>query len=239
MATLNTRRGPYKYKPKTLFLGINQINKEIAFENLKDISKVLEKHNIPLVPCFGTLLGIIRDNDFIEWDEDVDLMVLNENKEELLESFWDMREIGFEFIRQDRCYHTLSVMRNGEYIDFNIMDKISPEIRTDYGGGFFFEKHLTELIEWEFKGIKVLIPKDYEEYLSFMYGEWRIPVRYIQPDLSPWIKRKRQIKHRLKLLLPLSLRFYLLKKFHTKDLKKFIDKCKKKGVVLKYPIKWL
>lgn len=239
MAVLKTRRGDYHYKPVTLFLGVNQIKKDIAFQNLKDVAEILNKHNIPVAPCFGTLLGIIRDNDFIDWDEDIDLMVLSENKEELLDSFWDMREIGFEFIRHERCYHTLSVMRNGEYIDFNIMDSVSPELRTDYGGGFFFEKHLTHLIDWNFKGLTVKIPKDYEEYLTFMYGDWRTPVRYIQPNLSSWVKFKRKMMHRAKLMLPLSLRFYLTKRHHTKDLHKFVTKCKTKGIKLNYPIKWL
>lgn len=239
MAKLDTRRGPLLYKPLNLFLGINQIKKDIAFLNLKDLAVVLEKHGIPLCPCFGTLLGIIRDNDFIDWDEDIDLMVLSEDKEELLDSFWDLREIGFDVIRQDRCYHTISVMRNGEYIDFNIMDSVSPELRTDYGGGFFFEKHLTDLIEWDFMGLKVMIPKDYEEYLSFMYGDWRTPVRYIQPDLSERTKIRRKLMQKLKRMLPLKLRFWLLRKYHTKDLEKFQMKCKEKGIVLHFPIKWL
>lgn len=238
MATLKTRRGLYHYKPVTLFLGINQINKDVAFQNLKDVALVLKKHDIPLAPCFGTLLGIIRDNDFIDWDEDIDLMVMSEDKDKLLDAFWDLREIGFEFIRQDRCYHTLSVMRNGEYIDFNIMDSVSPELRTDYGGAFFFEKHLTDLDEFDFKGIKVMIPKDYDEYLTFMYGDWRTPVRYIPPDLSNGTKVKRKILQKLKQILPLRLRFWMLKKYHAKDMKSFMLKCQKKNIKLRYPIKW-
>ncbi len=238
MATLKTRRGTYHYKPVTLYLGINQINKEIAFQNLKDLAAILKKHDIPLIPCFGTLLGIIRDNDFIDWDEDIDLMVKSEDKEELLDALWDLREIGFEFIRQDRCFHTLSVMRNGEYIDFNIMDSVSPELRTDYGGAFFFEKHLTDLVEFDFKGLKVMIPKDYEDYLTFMYGDWRTPVRYIPPDLSKKIKVKRKVLQKLKQLLPFGLRFWMLKKYHTKDKEIFLQKCEKRNIKLQYPIKW-
>ena len=236
MATLKTRKGPYHYKPVNLYLGINQINKEVAFQNLKDVAEVLAKHSIPLVPWYGTLLGIIRDHDFIDWDEDIDLMVLSEDKEELLDAFWDLREIGFEFIRQDYCYHVLSIMRNGEYIDFYIMDKISPEIRTDYGGCFFFEKYLTDLKEYDFKGIKVMIPKEYDECLTFTYGDWTTPIRYIPSDLSKWVKLKRRVRQRLKQMLPLKLRFLMLKKYHSKDLKAFFNKCEEKNIKLNYPV---
>lgn len=238
MAKLKTRRGLYRYKPVTLYLGINQIKKDVAFQNLTDIAKILRKYNIPLTPWYGTLLGIIREQDFIDWDEDIDLMVLSENKEDLLDALWDMREIGFEFIREDRCSHTLSVIRNGEYIDFYIMDRISPELRTDYGGFFFFEKHIKNLIEWDFKGLKVMVPQDYEELLSFLYGDWHTPKRYIQPNLSSLTKIKRKILQKLKQMLPLKLHFWMLKKYHTKDLDIFLKKCKDKGILLQYPIKW-
>lgn len=237
MAKIKTRRGVYRYKPLTLFLGINQIKKDIAFQNLKDLASVLDKHNIPLAPCFGTLLGIIRDNDFIEWDEDIDLMILNEDLEELLDALWDLREIGFEVVRQDRCCHLLSIIRNGEYIDFYVMDKVSPELRTNYGGGFYFEKYLTDLMEYDFKGLKVLIPKEYEECLSFMYGDWRTPVRYVPEDLSNRVKIKRKIIQKSKQLLPSKLKFWLLKKYRQKGIAPFLKKCATKNIILNYPIK--
>lgn len=238
MAILKTRRGKIHYKPINLFLGINQINKEIAFQNLNDIAKILRKHNIPLTPCYGTLLGIIRDHDFIEWDEDIDLMVLNEKKDDLLDALWDMKDIGFKFIREDRCDHILTVMREGEYIDFYIMDSISPEIRTDYSINFFFEKHLSNLIEWDFNGLQVMVPKDYDEFLSFLYGDWKTPVRYVPSDLNSGVKNIRKIKQKLKQMLPHNLHFWLLKKYHAKDLERFRKNCKDKGITLKYPIKW-
>ncbi len=238
MAKLETPKGIMHYTPIPLYPGINKIKKEVAFNNLCDVARVLEKYNIPLTPCFGTLLGIIRDHDFIDWDEDIDLFILIEDKSKLLEALWDMKEIGFDFVREDRCYHTLSVMRNDEYIDFNIMESVSPELRTDFGGGFFFEKHLTELIDWDFKGLFVKIPKEYEEYLTFMYGDWKTPVQYNNYSMTPWQIKKSIFRHKIKKLLPLSLRFKLLKKYHKKDFDKFLAKCKQEGVVLKYKINW-
>lgn len=238
MATLKTRRGLYHYKPVTIYLGITQINKEVAFQNLKDVAQVLKKHNIPLTPCFGTLLGIVRDNDFIDWDEDIDLMILSEDREDLLDAFWDLREIGFEVIREDRCNHLYSIMKNGEYIDFYVMDKVSPELRTNYGGGLYFENHLTNLINYNFKGLNIMIPKDYEEYLSFVYGDWKTPVKYIPEDLSEVIKTKRRILQKIKGMIPSKLKFWMLKKYHKKDVDRFQQKCKLKNITLKYPINW-
>ena len=63
---------------------------------------------------------IFLENNFIEWDEDIDLFVLEEDKNKLLNAFWDLKEVGFDLVRVDRCDMLYSVMRNGEYIDFYI-----------------------------------------------------------------------------------------------------------------------
>ena len=162
MAKIKTPRGKLYYKPKNLYLGIKQIDREVAFENLKVVVRVLRNVGIKVSPAYGTLLGIIRENNFIEWDEDIDLFILSEDKEKLLDAFWTMKAEGLELVRVERCNHLYSVMRNNEYIDFYIMDSISPEIRTGYGDLFMFEKYLTDLIDWDFRGINISIPRQYE-----------------------------------------------------------------------------
>ena len=238
MAYINTPRGKLYYKPKNIYLGIKQINREIAFENLKDVIQVLKNVGICVSPAYGTLLGIIRENNFIEWDEDIDLFVLNEDKDILLDALWQLREEGLELIRVDRCAHLYSVMRNGEYIDFYIMDSISPELRTGYGDLFMLERHLTDLIDWNFKGLTISVPRQYEECLQLLYGDWRTPVKYANFEMSLIGIQKAKIKNRLKKLLPFKLRFFLLKKHHRKDLDKFLAKCKKNGINLKSEINY-
>jgi len=49
--------------------------------NFRDIVKILNKNKILYWICHGTLLGIIRDNNLIPWDHDIDIAV------------WDSREI--------------------------------------------------------------------------------------------------------------------------------------------------
>lgn len=43
------------------------------------IRDILEAHHIPYFLCAGTLLGAIRNNGFIPWDDDFDLYIFDEN----------------------------------------------------------------------------------------------------------------------------------------------------------------
>lgn len=238
MASIKTPRGKLHYKPVNIYLGIKQIDRDIAFENLKVVIRVLRESGIRVSPAYGTLLGIIRENNFIEWDEDIDLFILSEDKDKLLNAFWTMRDEGLVLVREARCGHLFSVMRNGEYIDFYIMDKISPEVRTGYGDLFMLEKHLTNLIDYDFRGLTISVPRQYEECLEFLYGDWRTPVKYANFEMSKAAIKKTQLKNNMKKWLPFRLRFYLLKRHHQKDLDKFLAKCERKGVKLNYEVRF-
>lgn len=236
MAYIKTPRGKLKYKKKFLYIGIKQIDRDVALENLKVVLDVLNKKGVTIVPACGTLLGIIREHNFIEWDEDIDTFVKSEDKDKLLDALWDLKEQGFEVARSYRYGHLYSIIRNNEYIDFYIVDKISPEVRTNYGTDFVFEKHLTELIDWEFRGVTIKVPKDYDECLEFLYGDWRTPVKWADFDINKWGIFKMRVGYFLKNAFPPRIGLKLNKMYHRKDLKKFLSRCEKRGVKLNYKL---
>ncbi len=237
MASIKTPEGRLHYKPKNLFLGCKQIDRDIAFRNLGDLLRVMERHDILVTPALGTLLGIIRENNFIEWDEDIDLFVLEEDKDKLLSSFRDLGREGFELVRVDRCGLLYSVMREGEYIDFYIMEKLSPEVRGS-GDIFMLERHLTDLVDWDFRGLTIKVPAQYEEFLSLRYGDWRKPVKYADFSMSPLQIGWAKFKNVLKGIIPCRIKRPLLKAYHRKSFKKFLSHCDAAGITFNYKINY-
>lgn len=229
--SLKTHRGCYFYKPEYLYVGRKVMDRQVAFENLKEIVPLLDGLGIHYGPSFGTLLGIVRENDFIAWDEDIDMYVLKEDEERFVDGLWTLREHGFELVRYDKR-GIYSVMRNDEYIDFYILWKFTSEVRTTGGPSFILERYLQDTADYDFKGINLRIPRDYDDFLSFQYGDWRTPVQYADFRMPQWRIFLGRIRWALKSLVPKSWYPVLFRWLRRKDWLRFRDKCARKGIVL-------
>ena len=53
------------------------MDKVVMSANLADFQAVMQKYQIPFFITFGTLLGAVREHDFIDYDTDVDVGILN------------------------------------------------------------------------------------------------------------------------------------------------------------------
>ncbi len=233
---------------------------------LLDVDRICKKHNIKYFLGGGTLLGAIRHNGFIPWDDDADIMMLREDYDKFLKvaqselpptlflqtSYTDKHcHYPFAKIRiNDTMYATYyskshTGMNNGLAFDIfshdqtansklgrklhlqftllvrsmifnkwnkrktdnghkvqsffaNILKVITPipvsewmqyklfnmfNKRSDskylYDGmgrniykGDFPKYYLDEAIEWEFEGYKFPVPKEYDKYLRYLYGDY-------------------------------------------------------------------
>lgn len=231
MPNIKTSKGCIKFKQHLLFPGCHVIDRNIAFENLQLISEVLSKDSLFWQVCWGTLIGIVRDHDFIEWDEDVDIVILAEDENRFKELLWDFKERGFELIRHERG-GLYSISRKGEYTDFYVLRKASNEIRYTLDGGYLLEKQIRDTIEIDFKGLKINIPREYDALLTFYYGDWKTPTQYYFTDLSFAKRLKLKANYYSRLYLPDFLYYRILKKHRISGLRDFVKKVEEHGIKL-------
>lgn len=72
---------------------------------------ILDKNNIPYWIDFGTLLGAVRDNKVIAWDDDSDICVDEKHRGAILRAF--RREKGDKFVLYPKAANKYQVIANG------------------------------------------------------------------------------------------------------------------------------
>lgn len=64
-------------------VGIEELH-QVQLELLKLTAKICDELNLTYYLCWGTLIGAIRHNGFIPWDDDVDIVMLRPDYEKLI-----------------------------------------------------------------------------------------------------------------------------------------------------------
>jgi len=160
---------------------------------------VLERHDIPYWLEDGTLLGIVRDGDLIPWDHDADLSIPGEYAERVakLRARWLPRYVlaakrtthrwlpgGLSSLEVHRPIDLLR--RVNFHIDLLAKYRVGDRYRwidskaLKHGDHKWYDR--IETIEW--RGRKVRIPADPEDYLEMRYPGWRTPVKEIDTSLQ-------------------------------------------------------
>lgn len=144
------------------------------FELLSALKRHLDSHNIPFYLMFGTLLGAKQNGDFIPWDTDIDIAILDRFQDRLRES---MKNSPLKLWRSGEYYCSLTL--GSEYVDvYTYTDEGS---KYSYCGGLrrYFDEEKRVFDNWseiEFKGMKFRTVENPEQSLERWYGkDWRTP----------------------------------------------------------------
>jgi len=208
---INTSNGAYEFEVQEFVLGQKLIDRSISKDNLLSLHKCFEEFGVEFGLIYGTLLGAVREGNFIEHDEDTDLFALDEEREKILNSLFRLREYGLEVGRYEA--EILSIMKDGEYIDIYFFKKNVFGKRVA-NGSLIDAKYLEELEDLSFLGETFKVPKNPKELLETIYGkDWRIPIKDVKgqnfgayltiryfirdsfPDLFTFIRKVNKMLH--------------------------------------------
>lgn len=231
MACIKTSKGFMEYKNHLLNFGAKVLNPEKMLENLQILSLYLDKIGINWGPAFGTLIGVVRNDDFQPWKAVFDIYILKEDEERFKDVLWSLKEIGFSLARYERRGRYYLV-RNGEYIKVFVLTKICSDIRHTGSSDFIHEKYLQNTVKWDFKGIQLNVPADVDEYLTFQYGNWIIPKQTIKYSTNIFIRYWYWTKTWIQDHLPNFLYYQWVLNHRKKDFKNFKQQCKEAGFPL-------
>ena len=128
-----------------------------------------------LFVCYGTLLGVIRENDFIAHDDDVDVcFVADGDMSAALEEFHRVVEVL-------RARGEAVQVDNRAHFHWRGIDVFVAWFEEDHmylynAGGNFSRDDVFPLQIREFKGIQIHLPNNAEGLLELIYGSgWHIP----------------------------------------------------------------
>jgi lipopolysaccharide cholinephosphotransferase len=167
-------------------------DKAALLENMVIMRDILEKKGIPLFLNFGTLLGALRERDFIAFDDDADLEIYEKDEEAFLACLPELEARGLVKFGHNLDQSLYKFRGRGEQLDLFV----ARERRTLFGRVWDIEgrssvpaRHLDSLEEIDFLGYAFKIPADPYALVRNLYGKnWRIPIEHFPARLN-WSER--------------------------------------------------
>ena len=192
---------PQKHTKKMMLTGKNL---KRAKRLLADTADVLNRHGIHWWLDHGTLLGVIRNNELIPYDHDIDVCARGSDAEKFLSiqnSFSPKYRVSLRYENSGRLPGRLRVAKIkfllGRRAKFLSEEELHLDIFFNYdkGDGYsywmdsctvkrvpvhFYEK--LERVTWDNRTYPV--PCNTEEYLTCRFGDWRTPVQKYDSSLD-------------------------------------------------------
>ena len=153
---------------------------KIQNDGLITIKKILDEIKVVNYLSAGTLLGAVRDKDFIRWDWDVQMYLLMENAFPLrkkiskslenngfsIDKFYDSNDSLKWSIKKDGAVFELTAW----ILDGKWRHRRKKSLKVP---SYLFKGNYNI----NFKGTTYRTLNPPEEYLEFCYGNWRVPMR--------------------------------------------------------------
>jgi phosphorylcholine metabolism protein LicD len=133
-------------------------HKPTAINLLKQITSILDEFDIKHCLISGTLLGYVRHNDFIPWDDDIDIIVddsILDKIDNIIKKYGDL----FSFMNAYNNIYKICFTNDGI------------EMTTDNHG---FKKTMMNTGKYTWPFVDLFVYSSTEKTISFFHKEWPI-----------------------------------------------------------------
>jgi len=159
---------------------------------LSKVTSLLEKNNIDYLLEGGTLLGIIRENRLLPWDNDLDISITEKFYNELIHIIPQLKKLGymvwsktFDYDEEPLSTQKIRIIKlrtrklhfiRGE-VGLDIFIKFKKENRYYWQVGEKIKSspaHFYDNLTFHtFNNKQYMLPQQYKEYLTYRYGDWK------------------------------------------------------------------
>ena len=144
---------------------------------------MMSEHKIPYIIAFGTLLGAVREKNFIDTDHDIDVIIFEQDLPRYLLLKKAFEKVNIKITYTDHI-HRLEFDKNSvnSYMDVFVYkeygDKyidIDPVNRSKWSSSFIYKSELFPLKSYNIASLTVSGPNKPEYIFDRIYGDWKTP----------------------------------------------------------------
>lgn len=167
-------------------------NMDTILEMFTGINRIFKKHDISYFFVFGNLLGIMRHNDLIPWDDDVDICVSKADFYKILSRKQELNKIGLDVEKYPNIGIVKNILRiyriNAErampipiwkatwpFIDINYYEDDGDNINIITPGEpdeTYAKTDIFPLKPYNLHGVTIYIPNNPKSLLDSNYRNW-------------------------------------------------------------------
>lgn len=178
---------------------------EVIMKDLNDVMSVFAKYNVRAFLAYGAVIGAVREKDFIKWDNDIDIDVVDKIDIRTRKAIGNtLGQLGFMAL--EISFNVFGSMemtamgQNGECRYDGDEETGIIVCKRNFNFSIFFykeegeeyvctpKKYAVKLISnlkkfyvkpdtVKLHGKKFICPAPIREYLTYMYGDWKTPKR--------------------------------------------------------------
>lgn len=155
---------------------------EVAMEFLAQLSHCLTRAQISHWVTYGSLLGLIRQNSLLAWDNDIDIALAPGVSFEAVHGALQEAGLRPQMVkRRDNRVVLAKVCKDGIRADLFLLESQNGTL-VDFGGRGDFVLTLSHpamaVVDRSFGKRTFPVPAEAEAYLAHLYGpQWRVPAR--------------------------------------------------------------